>query len=105
MGQVLRNASILSQPAGREPSAKSTVDELVRLDVLNALYWDLAVPRGSVNVTVERGHVTLTGKVDRAHAKACAERDARAVADVIGVTNAIVVDGRQVSAAKGSGVF
>jgi osmotically-inducible protein OsmY len=104
VSQDLRSASILSEPAAREPSTKSAVDDLVRLDIINALYWDLAVPRNSVDVVVERGHVTLTGKVERAHSKACAERDARAIADVAGVTNEIVVDGREAAAGSRSRV-
>ena len=33
--------------------------------VLNALYWDLAVPPHMVRVQVENGWVTLSGTVDR----------------------------------------
>jgi osmotically-inducible protein OsmY len=78
-----------------EEARRAPLDEIIRLDVLNALYWDTAVPRNSVNVDVCDGRVTLTGKVVRAFASACAERDAEATTGVIGVTNAIVIVGSE----------
>jgi osmotically-inducible protein OsmY len=63
--------------------------EDVRLSVLNALYWDLAVPRHRLNVDVENGWVTVSGMVDLPYQKTCAESDARSVPGVVGVTNLI----------------
>ena len=83
-----------------EQRTDEAADELIRLEILNALHWDLAVPRNHVRVEVRRGHVTLTGAVERAFSKACAERDARETPRVIGVTNAIVVDGLVRQAAR-----
>ena len=97
MGRGLHHFTTASEYAG-SVAAGAAVDELIRLAVLNALHWDLAVPRNSVNVEVERGHVTLTGAVDRLYSKACAERDARDTARVAGVTNAIVVEARAAAA-------
>ena len=92
MGEELHKATAPSVPAGADDGAKSAaMDELIRLDVLNALQGDLAVPQNSVNVEVRGCQVTLTGKVHSEFSKACAERDAEATAGVIGVTNAIVV--------------
>src|SRR5271165_4304752 len=59
--------------------------------VLNALYWDLAVPPHTVKVEVENGWVTMSGTVDRSYQRACAESDARRVPGVVGVTNQIRV--------------
>ena len=59
--------------------------------VLNALFWDCAVPRHRVSVTFEQGWVTLTGEVDWPYQRCCAECDARRVPGVLGVTNAIRV--------------
>ena len=61
----------------------------VRTRVLNALYWDLAVPRHRLNVDVENGWVTVSGMVDRPYQRTCAESDARSVPGVLGVTNQI----------------
>jgi osmotically-inducible protein OsmY len=63
--------------------------EDTRVRVLNALFWDLAVPRDRLNVDVENGWVTVSGMVDLPDQKACAESDARGVSGVIGVTNLI----------------
>jgi osmotically-inducible protein OsmY len=61
----------------------------VRGRVLNALHWDLAVPRDRLNVDVENGWVTVSGIVDLPYQKTCAESDARSVPGVVGVTNLI----------------
>ena len=67
---------------------RSQGDE-VRTRVLNALYWDLAVPRHRLSVDVENGWVTVSGMVDRPYQRTCAESDARSVPGVVGVTNQI----------------
>ena len=48
------------------------IDDVQAL-VLNALYWDLAVPPHMVRVQVENGWVTLSGTVDRPYQRECAE--------------------------------
>ena len=63
--------------------------EDVRVRVLNALYWDLAVPRDRLNVDVENGWVTVSGMVDQPYQRSCAESDAKSVPGVVGVTNRI----------------
>ena len=68
-------------------------DVNIRLAVLNALHWDLAVPRDRLQVKVESGWVTLSGDVDREFSRTSAEAHARAVPGVAGVTNAVSVKG------------
>ena len=63
--------------------------EDVRMRVLNALHWDLAIPRDRLNVDVENGWVTVSGLVELAYQRSCAESDAKSVPGVIGVTNRI----------------
>ena len=63
--------------------------EDTRLRVLNALHWDLAVPRDRLNVDVENGWVPVSGIVDLPYQRTCAESDARSVPGVVGVTNLI----------------
>ncbi len=75
---------------------RSQSDE-VRARVLNALYWDLAVPRHRLNVDVENGWVTVSGMVDRPYQRTCAESDARSVPGVVGVTNEIRLAQAQVA--------
>ena len=75
---------------------RSQSDE-VRTGVLNALYWDLAVPRHRLSVDVENGWVTVSGMVDRPYQRTCAESDARSVPGVVGVTNQIRLAQAQVA--------
>ena len=63
--------------------------EDVRVRVLNALHWDLAVPRDRLNVDIENGWVTVSGLVDLPYQRSCAESDAKSVPGVVGVTNLI----------------
>jgi osmotically-inducible protein OsmY len=63
--------------------------EDVRTRVLNALHWDLAVPRNRLKVDIEDGRVTLSGMVDLPYQRSCAEFDVRNVAGVVGVVNHI----------------
>ena len=63
--------------------------EDVRVGVLNALYWDLAVPRHRLNVDVANGWVTVSGMVDQPYQRSCAESDAKSVPGVVGVINLI----------------
>jgi osmotically-inducible protein OsmY len=60
-------------------------------EVLNSLYWDLALPRDRVHAQCEKGWVTLTGEVERAYQRSSAEADVLRVCGVVGVTNAIIV--------------
>jgi osmotically-inducible protein OsmY len=62
-------------------------DERIKLAVMTALHWDLAVPRDRVHVSVDRGWVTLTGQVERNYESSRAEADARAISGVAGVIN------------------
>ena len=61
----------------------------VRMRVLNALHWDLAVPRNRLAIEVDDGRVTLSGIVDQPYQRSCAESDARNVPGVVGVINQI----------------
>ena len=65
----------------------------VKLRVLNALHWDLAVPRHRVAVEVADGWVTMSGLVDRPYQRQCAEADARNVPGVLGGVNQIRLSG------------
>jgi osmotically-inducible protein OsmY len=62
-------------------------DERIKLAVMTALHFDVAVPRDRVRVTVSRGWVTLTGRVARDCERSRAEADAAMCVGVTGVTN------------------
>jgi len=57
--------------------------------VMNALHWDLAVPRHRVVVEFRDGWVTMSGQVDLAYQRQCAESDVRSVPGVLGVINQV----------------
>jgi osmotically-inducible protein OsmY len=59
--------------------------------VLRALEWDVFVPADKVKVTVSKGWVTLEGEVEWQYQREAAERAARNVTGVRGVTNMIRV--------------
>lgn len=65
-------------------------DDQIKLAVLTALHWDLAIPRDRVHVSVSRGWVTLSGHVGREYERSSAEADARITRGVTGVTNEIM---------------
>jgi osmotically-inducible protein OsmY len=69
----------------------------LRAEVVNALHWDLAVPRHRVIAEVDRGLVTLQGVVEWAYQKSCAEAIVRRVPGVTGVRNEIAVRAAQES--------
>ena len=74
------------------PSEKSRRRfERVAGDVLNALFWDLAVPPYRVSARCDRGWVILSGEVDQPYQKSRAEADVRSIRGVVGVTNQITV--------------
>jgi osmotically-inducible protein OsmY len=59
--------------------------------VVRALEWDVFVPADKVKVTVSKGWVTLDGEVEWQYQKEAAERAARNILGVRGVTNLIRV--------------
>lgn len=67
----------------------------IRVEVANALHWDLAIPRHRVTAKVDGGVVTLDGTVDRPYQRSYAEAIVRRVAGVTGVKNLIVVHGAE----------
>jgi osmotically-inducible protein OsmY len=74
--------------------------ERVAVEVLNALFWDFAVPHDRVSAKCEKGWVTLTGEVERQYQRSCAEADVRRTPGVAGVTNRIRVEpGAKIDAA------
>jgi osmotically-inducible protein OsmY len=67
-------------------------DERIKLAVMTALHWDLAIPRDRVHVSVSRAWVTLSGRVKREYERARAEADAGMCAGVAGVTNRLTCE-------------
>src|SRR5437868_4150337 len=75
----------------RLPSSAERTDADIAAAIIWALEWDALVPTDRLDVTVSKGWVTLSGEVDWYYQKEDAERVARRIAGVRGVTNLIVV--------------
>jgi osmotically-inducible protein OsmY len=75
----------------RLPTAAERTDADIAAAVTRALEWEASVPIDSLDVTVSKGWVTLRGEVEWHWQKIEAERAARHVAGVRGVTNLIKV--------------
>ncbi len=65
----------------------------IRAEVVNALHWEIAIPRHRVTAKVDGGWVTLQGAVEWAYQRSLAEADARRVPGVTGIKNEIAVRG------------
>jgi osmotically-inducible protein OsmY len=71
-------------------SRKQWSDDQIELAVMNVLHWDLTIPRNRIQVSVNRGWVTLTGQVRHGYERSKAEADARLTGGVAGVVNEIM---------------
>jgi osmotically-inducible protein OsmY len=78
----------------RLPSTSERTDADIAAAVTRALEWDAFVPTDKIKVTVSKGWVTLTGEVEWKFQKDDAERAARRITGVRGVTNLITVKPR-----------
>jgi osmotically-inducible protein OsmY len=75
----------------RIPTMAERTDADIAGAVTRAIEWDAMVPTDKVKVTVSKGWVTLEGAVDWQFEKEAAERAARRITGVRGVTNLIRV--------------
>ncbi len=66
-------------------------DEDIAQRAVQMLDWSVTVPKGAVQVKVQNGWVTLTGKVDWQYQKEEAYRSIRRLAGVAGIMNTIEV--------------
>jgi osmotically-inducible protein OsmY len=78
----------------RLPTSAERTDEDIAAAVIRALEWDALIPADQIKVTVSRGWVTLRGAVEWGFQRTDAERVARRVTGVRGVTNLITVKAR-----------
>jgi len=75
----------------RLPGFAERTDADLAAAVVNALKWDAGLPADKVDVTVSKGWVTLKGEVEYHFQKIDAERSARHISGIKGVTNLITV--------------
>lgn len=75
----------------RFSSAKRTADDQIAGRALDILAWDTTIPDGTIQVKVEKGWVTLSGKVDWHFQRLSAANAVRKLSGVTGITNLIDV--------------
>lgn len=66
-------------------------DDEIAARALNIIAWDTTLPDENIQVKVQHGWITLTGKADWYYQKAAAENAVRKLSGVQGVTNHIEV--------------
>ncbi len=75
----------------RRAADKQVADDQIAARALSIIAWDATVPDGQVQVTVQKGWVTLSGTVPWHYQRDAAERAVRKLSGVSGISNAIEV--------------
>jgi osmotically-inducible protein OsmY len=76
------------------PFERKRGDKEIAAAIIDRLAWDVSVPRDAVQVRVEEGRVTLTGKVGWHYQREAAEQDVRRLHGVVGVSNQVTLKSR-----------
>jgi osmotically-inducible protein OsmY len=74
-------------------STKRGDDDIAKAAV-NRLSWNVSVPTDAIKIKVEKGWVTLSGKVDWHYQMDAAEKDVRYLQGVVGVSNDVTIKTR-----------
>jgi osmotically-inducible protein OsmY len=75
----------------RLPSGIKHTDEERAAAALDRISWNVSVPRDAIKVKVEKGWVTITGKVYWRYQRDFAVQDVRGLRGVFGVTDEITI--------------
>ncbi len=90
-GRVKGVKAIANDIEVKLPSSSQRPDPDIAHAAVNALKWNILVPKDSIKVTVNKGWVTLDGNVDWYFEREEAERTVRNLTGIKGVTNLITV--------------
>jgi osmotically-inducible protein OsmY len=85
VGRVQGVKAIAEEIEVRLPHHFKRGDDEIAAAALSRLIWDTSVPKDAVKVKVERGFVTLTGKVDWHFQQESARQNIRSLSGVTGV--------------------
>lgn len=80
------------------PSASERSDTDLAKAAVNGLRWNTSVPRDAITVTVREAWLTLEGEVDWYYQRVAAEKTARRLIGVKGITNLVKIRSRPVPA-------
>ncbi|RWL47126.1 MAG: BON domain-containing protein [Mesorhizobium sp.] len=95
---VVRNVkgvkAIAQEMEVRPFGTHKTADDEIAKRAVNTIAWHTSIPGDAVQLSVQSGWITLTGKVEWQYQKTAAEDAVRHLAGVIGVTNQIEIKPR-----------
>lgn len=98
-GRVAGVMAIAEELKVNLPSNSERTDADVAEAALNALAWNVAVPRDHAKVKVENGWVTLTGQMEWYYQKMAAQNAVCGLMGVKGLTNSISLKSRDAATA------
>jgi len=75
----------------RPIGSHTTADDEIAKRAVASLTWDSSVPTDAVQIKVESGYLTLSGKVHWYYQKSAAEKAVQNIAGVKGVTNLVEI--------------
>ena len=75
----------------RYPSDKKTSDDEIAKRALSVIKWNTTIPQDTIQMTVQKGLVTLSGQVTWQYQRGDAEQSVRKLSGVIGVINNIEI--------------
>lgn len=88
----VRGVKAIAQEIEVRPiGAHRTADDEIAKRALNVITWNAVIPDGLVQVKVEKGWVTLSGKVDWRYQRNAVEDAVRDLHGVVGVSNQIEI--------------
>jgi osmotically-inducible protein OsmY len=90
-GRVKGVKAIANELEVRVPGPFTRSDPEIAGAAREALEWNVAVPHDRIQITVEKGWITLTGQVEMYYHKETAERAVRYLKGVRGVSNLITL--------------
>jgi osmotically-inducible protein OsmY len=99
-GNVSGVKAIAEELKVKLPSFYERTDTDIAESALNALAWNIGVPRDQAKVKVENGWVTLTGQVEWYFHKMAAENAVHHLMGVKGVTNLMTVKPKAIATAS-----
>lgn len=70
---------------------KGTADDEIAKRAVDAITWNVSIPRDKVQVKVQDGWITLTGKLEWQYQKNAAAEAVRGLAGVVGIANQIEI--------------
>lgn len=79
------------------PDSSRRTDDEIAADAAKSIDWVVTVPQGAVTVMVRDGWLTLEGVVEWAHQKNAAEEAVQHLPGIIGISNLIIIEPKQMS--------